>query len=71
MAQQFATGDRVIVTNAQATGVPEGTIGTVVRAFVYAPEVCDVRFDGQKGIHAVLTNALALAPNSASAPPTT
>jgi hypothetical protein len=71
MSQHFAIGDRVIVTNEQATGMPLGSVGTVVRAFAYAPEVCDVQFDGQKGIRAVMTSALAPAPPpNAPAPPT-
>ena len=69
MGQQFAVGDRVIVVNEQAIGLPRGTMGTVVRAFVGVPDICDVQFDGVRIIRAVLTNALASAPRSDAAPP--
>jgi hypothetical protein len=62
MMQRFAVGDRVIVTNAQVTGMPVGTVGTVVRAFARVPEICDVQFDGHNGLRTVLTRALTLAP---------
>jgi hypothetical protein len=64
MEQRFVVGDRVIALDEQATGVPVGTFGTVVRIFSRLPEICDVAFDEYAGLHAVPTSALALAPPS-------
>ena len=69
MAQRFAVGDRVIAIDAQMVGVPEGTVGTVVRLFVRVPEMCDVVFDEYTGLHAVFMDALAPAPPSDAPPP--
>lgn len=70
MAQRFAVGDRVIVTDMRAAGGREGTLGTVVRVFERVPEICDVQFNGHWGARAVLTSALKIAPSSNPAPPT-
>jgi hypothetical protein len=64
MVKRFAIGDRVIVRDARATGVPRGTLGIVVQVFPRLPEVCDVQFDEEAERHVVLTNALAPAPAS-------
>lgn len=65
MAHTFAVGDRVIAISEQATAVPRGTLGTVVRVFPRVPEICDVQFDDYPAIRAVLTGAIAPAPSSA------
>jgi hypothetical protein len=67
MQQQhrFQAGDRVMVVDDRAAGVPRGTLGTVVRSFAPQPEVCNVRFDGRLGVRAILTSALAPAPPDA------
>jgi hypothetical protein len=70
MAQQFAVGDRVIATNEQATAVPIGSLGTVVRVFARVPGICDVVFDQYPGVRAVPMDALEMAPSS-DAPPLT
>jgi hypothetical protein len=62
MVQHFAVGDRVIAIDEQATGVPQGSLGTVARVFRQAPEICDVKFDDHAGWRAVLANTLAPAP---------
>jgi len=62
VTQRFAVGDRVIAIDEQATGVPTGTLGTVVQVFARLPEICDVQFDEYPGTRAVLMNALAPAP---------
>jgi len=59
MGQRFAVGDRVIALDAQATGVPTGTVGIVVQVFARLLELCDVQFDDHVGMRAVETNALA------------
>lgn len=62
MAQGLAVGDRVMVVNERLTGIPYGTLGTIIQVFARVPHICDVQFDGHAGEHAVLTRALALAP---------
>jgi hypothetical protein len=62
MAQQFAVGDRVIVTNAHVARVSRNTVGTVVRVFAKWLEMCDVQFDNYTGPMVVLMEALAPAP---------
>jgi hypothetical protein len=64
MGKCFAVGDRVIVRDARAAGVPRGTVGTVVRIFAGLPEICDVQFDAYAEWRPILTNALAPAPTS-------
>jgi hypothetical protein len=66
MKQQFAVGDRVIVVDEKAAGVPRGTLGTVVRVFARVPNLCDVQFDDREGRYAVLMGALAPAPPPAA-----
>ena len=70
MQHRFQVGDRVIVIDAAVAGVPVGTVGTVVRAFARVPEICDLQFDGYRGVRAVLTRALAPVPTSDTPPPT-
>ena len=59
---QLAGGDRVIARDAQATGVPSGTVRTVVQVFARLPEICDVQLYDYAERCAVLTNALAPVP---------
>jgi hypothetical protein len=65
VTQRFAVGDRVIAIDEQATGVPVGTVGTVVQVFARLLEICDVQFDDYVGTRAVLTNGIAPAPANA------
>jgi hypothetical protein len=64
MKHRFVVGDRVTARDEQATGVPTGTLGTVVHVFERQVEICDVQFDDHAGLRAVLTSALAPAPVS-------
>jgi hypothetical protein len=65
MQHRFQVGDRVIALDELVTGVPVGTLGTVVRIFVQLPVICDVEFDDHPGVRAVLASAIAPAPPTA------